>query len=433
MNPTLASAESSAVIATLRESKQVNRFVYSEANALHVNHSLQISNVPISSGTCAASKTFTFQIPKNGLLGQLWLNLQMPAFARANGDNQDITTGEQAGGPTTANVEGFTRLGLLNCIETIKLESSGRVLESLSKWQILQRLSDLPPGERAAAQAAYRMGTDAISGRSYRTDLLLPFFWYKDTAKYGLDSDFVEAHRVVVTLSDCACIYKSGDDAGVKIHEPTDAELMCEFRQIDDSTRQEIISKNYGSGMLSKVVRMSREEAYTVDTPTTTDPRTVTVDLKESDCITGLYIVVECPNPHPNAYNSYPRALAAGAPTQILEAELKFAGQTVMKVPGYWLQHYGRTFGRHGSHEGDGSEDRYTDASLMKYVYKINFGAVGTELSNVVALREISRATLTLTYLPVEAQQHNIHIGYDSVSFMTTSASTGRTNLSISS
>lgn len=456
MNPTLASAESSAVIATLKESKQVNSFVYSEAGQLHVNHSLQMSNVPISSGSVGANKTMTFQLPKNGFLHNCWLKVKMPAFERAAGDDTTVTfeTGgvgglttppqvDGSGNPITVgadylgarNLDGFKRLGLLDCIDSIKLESSGRVLESMSKWQILQRLSDLPAAERAAAQSAYKMGGDAPHNSEYTASLFLPFFWHKNPMKYGLDTDFIEAHRVVVTLSDCKCMFKSTlTQPDFTEHAPTEADLLCEYRQVDDATRQEIISRNFGgaSGMLSKVVRLSREEAYTVDRPTGTGTRQVTVDLKESDCVTGIYITVECPDT--GTHGSYVQAIKHGEPLEITNCELKFAGQSVINVPGSWLQYYGRSYGRANNHNGDGSEDRYTDRSKMKYVYRVSFDGLGTALSNVVALREISRAQLIIDYKPAAANQdHHVHIGYESVSFLTTSSATGRTNLSISS
>ena len=59
MNPILASAESSAVIATLKESKTVNSWIYNESERLTVPHSLQLLNVPVSSGTLAANRSFT--------------------------------------------------------------------------------------------------------------------------------------------------------------------------------------------------------------------------------------------------------------------------------------------------------------------------------------------------------------------------------------
>ncbi len=429
MNPTLSSAESSSVINTLKQSKQVNDFIYSESGALHVNHSLQITNVPVSSGTVGAQKTMSFSIPKNGFLQNMWLNLRLPAFDRQTDDDSEID-GEF---PTGNNVDGYSRLGLLSLIDNIKLESSGRVLESLSKWQILQRLSDLPSAERTTAQLAYRMGMDPPDNEAYDAALFLPFFWYKQTAKYGLDTDFIENHRVVVTLTDCKAIWDTSATDYVA-HVPTQATLLTEYRQVDDHVRQEIIQKNYSSGMLSKVVRLSREEAYTVDTPTSTSEREVTVDLRESDCITGIYLTVVCPSTSASAHATYAAAIKDNSPLEITNVELRFSGQTIMNVPGVWLQYYGRTYGRPSKDRGDGAEDRQTDYSQMKYVYRLSFDGLGADLSNVVALREISQARLIIKYKPAAAnRQHHVHVGYESVSFMTVSAATGRVNLSISS
>ncbi len=429
MNPILASAESSAVIATIRESKQVNPWVYNESERLTVPHAMQLLNVPVSSGTVAAGRSFTLELPKNGQLQQIWLKMSMPAVNIADGDNEAVS-GD--GTPTTTvNVEGFKRLGLLDCIDEIRLESSGRVHEQLSKHQILQRLSDLPFAQRTAAQQSYRMGMQPDDNVAYDASLLLPFFWYKDGARYGIDTDFQEAMRVVVKLNSCECVYVG---TAFVAHAPTACEAICEYRQWDDATKQQVISANYGGGMLSRVVRLSAEEATATDsTPGTAGTvKSVSIDLKESDVITGFYITVECPDT--NATDTYINAIKNGAPCELKEVELKFAGQTVLNVPGEFLQYYGRDYGRPDAHSGDNGITSHGDNSLMRFVYKVSFDAMGTSLGNAVALREISRAQLRVNYVVAATNRvHNIHIGYEKVSFLTVAASTGRTNLSISS
>lgn len=436
MNPILASAESSAVIATIRESKQVNPWVYNESERLTVPHAMQLLNVPVSSGTVAAGRSFTLELPKNGQLQQIWLKMSMPALTFTTDVDNNVVD-EDGNPPSPGNVGGFKRLGLLDCIDEIRLESSGRVHEQLSKHQILQRLSDLPFAQRTAAQQSYRMGMQPDRGASYDACLLLPFFWYKDGARYGIDTDFQEAMRIVVKLNTCECVYQATTSPAVTAfvaHAPTACEAICEYRQWDDATKQQVISSNYGGGMLSRVVRLSAEEATATDsTPGTAGTvRSVSIDLKESDVITGFYITVECPDT--NATDTYANAIKNGAPCELKEVELKFAGQTVLNVPGEFLQYYGRDYGRPDAHSGDNGITTRDDNSLMRFVYKVSFDAMGTSLGNAVALREISRAQLRVDYVVAATNRvHNIHIGYEKVSFLTVAASTGRTNLSISS
>ncbi len=429
MNPILASAESSAVIATIRESKQVNPWVYNEAERLTTPHSLQLLNVPVSSGSVAASRTFTIELPKNGQLQQVWLKCSMPAFDRAANDDAEV---DEDGVPATANVDGFGRLGLLAMIDEIRLESSGRVHEQLSTFQILQRLSDLPLAQRTAAQKSYRMGADTPDDAAYTASLLLPFFWYKDGPRYGIDTDFQEPMRIVVKLNACTTLYDASSTAYVA-HVPTACEAICEYRQWDDATKQQVISSNYGGGMLSRVVRLSAEEALNTHDAPASGNGTATIDLKESDVVTGFYVVVECPDT--NAVATYADGIKQGSPLECTNFELKFAGQSVLNVPGEFLQYYGRDYGRPAGHGAadNGVVDRDNNSN-MQFVYKISFDAMGTALGNAVALREISRAQLIVTYKPAAASRlHNIHIGYEKVSFLTVASSTGRTNLSISS
>jgi len=72
----------------------------------------------------------------------------------------------------------------------------------------------------------------------------------------------------------------------------------------------------------------------------------------------------------------------------------------------------------------------------MQYVYKIDFGlATDKGLSNVVAMREISAPELVVTFRRRDANQAGlkVHVVYDTATFLSTSSSTGRVQLSISS
>lgn len=435
MNPILASAESSAVVATIRESKQQNPWVYNEAGRITTPHAMQLLNVAVSSGTVAASRTFSFDIPKNGQLQQVWLKMTMPGSDIAGTTDGIEVKGKDdpaEGTPVAGNTEGYGALGLLNLIDEVRLESSGRVHEQLSRFQILQRLSDLPLAQRTAAQSAYRMGTQPPDNLAYNPCLILPFFFSKDGARYGIDSDFQEPLRVVVKLSDCEILYRASP-AGYSVTAPTNCTAICEYRQWDDATKQQVISQNYSGGMLSRVVRLSGEEAVHTHTSPATGNGVTTLDLKESDVITGLYVVVECPNIGSAA--NYTVGMQQGKPLEIDEITLKFSGQEILSVPGEFLEFYGRDFGRPATHgAGDCGTVTRDDNSNMRFVYKISFDCMGSALGNAVALREISRAQLTINYKPAAASTvHNVHIGYEKVSFLTVASSTGRTNLSISS
>ena len=86
MNPILTSAASSAVVSTINESGGLkNPFVYTENNRLVPPHSMQILPVTHSGGTIAANKTFSFNIPKSGMLCDMYLQFTFDVFGGTNG------------------------------------------------------------------------------------------------------------------------------------------------------------------------------------------------------------------------------------------------------------------------------------------------------------------------------------------------------------
>ncbi len=455
-NPILQSNQSSAVVATINESETMSPWVYNETNRLVTPHAMQILSISNSSGTVAASKTFSYDIAKNGLVQGLWLNMTLPKVAVPGTETQPTGALEQADGGlnlVSTNVGGFTALGLLGLIQEVRLTTSGRIVEALDKYQILARIADLPYGQRQSVQEAYRMGGDPERGANtdtYKACLWLPFFFSLDPSRYHINSNFQEPFRVEVSLSDCKIGYGlAGESTGtvLEVHPPSDCELLCHYRQLDEKALNDVVSKNYADGLLSQIVHISKTEAVASVSAGTLE---TTVELKENEAIQSLYVIVECPTvpqfkkTSDNTKESrYSTAIRTGAPLEVDEFELRFNNTTVMKVPGEFVRYFGR-WGMHGQC-GDGASTGQS-ASMMRHVYKIDFSldyAKGA-FSNCVALREISNPKLTVKFRDVhagtpktgftaESAAHNIHVIYDTCTFLSTSSATGRVQLSISS
>jgi hypothetical protein len=217
--------------------------------------------------------------------------------------------------------------------------------------------------------------------------------------------------------------------------------MLVHYRQLDETQMNEVVQKNYGDGLLSRVVHISKTEALSTnvsvnslsaDTGLPTESA-FEVTLKENEAIRSMYVVVECPSLPAGEKASYAQHLKEGAPLEITNFALKFNNTTVLDVPGSFVRHYGR-WGNHGLN-GDGSNGTQS-LSQMRYVYKLDFGLdyQHAPLSNVVALREISNPTLTIKYRPAGANAlHNCHLCYETATFLSCSSSTGRVSLSISS
>jgi hypothetical protein len=445
-NPILSSNQSSAVVATINESTTKNPWVYNETDRLVSPHAMQILNVTKSSGTVAPKKTFAFDLPKNGIVQGIWLNFELPGLQAANlTETHSAGEPEDQSGvlmPSANNKRGFSALGLLSLISEIKLTTSGRIIESLDKWQILSRIADMPLGVRSSMQEAFRMAGDPATS-TYRACLFIPFYLCKSAERYSIASNFEEPHRVEVTLSDCQ-IFSHGDDTAPSVFQivtPTECDMLVHYRQLDEMQMNEVIQKNYGDGLLSRVVHISKTEALTSGkslnstNSLTTLPSTSAfeITLKENEAIRAMYVVVECPVLPDEDKVTYAEHLKEGAPLEIVNFALKFNNTTVLDVPGEFVRHYGR-WGNHGLN-GDGA-DGALSLSQMRYVYKLDFGLdyQHAPLSNVVALREISNPTLTIRYKPAAKDTlHQVHICYETATFLSCSSSTGRVQLSISS
>ena len=479
-NPILASNQSSAVVATINESSTKNPWVYNETDRLTVPHAMQILPVRTSSGTIAATSTATFDLPKNGIAQQLWLDLAFSGETHVSAgtpyhEGESIkaeTAAAESSGASDGSVY-FTSMGVLDCIKEVRISASGRTIEKLDKYQMLARYSELPDGVRASVAKALRMGGTPSKGK-YHTPVLLPFWFSQDQQRYGLLTNFEEPFRVEVQFNDCYCLVKQGKahDAtavggvfttgghAAKLKQApfvnTDSKLLVHYRQLDEPQMNEVVSKNYGDGLLSRVVNISKREAeYSTQTPLAAG-KPIECKLKENEAVRAMYIVVE-----KVATNFGLGATTAGADTATLtvgvqgdaektarihssplpieSVQLKFNSTTVLDVPGELLKYYGRWgMGAHCA-DGDGG-NLHTQISKMQYVYKIDFGlGYDKSLSNVVAFRELSNPTLTVNIQDFDGSQaaittsHRVHVIYDTATFLSTSSSTGRVQLSISS
>ena len=167
-NPILQSAQSSAVVATLRESDTVNPFVYNEKGRIVSPHSMSLLKITKSSGSVGVSKTCSYDISKNGLLTGLYLEMTMPSQAVASGETENNNLTETAAGATAGihtNAVGFSVMGILGCIDNIVLQTSGRQLERLSRFQMLARYSALPASKKVSITLMISSFSDKIVTR----------------------------------------------------------------------------------------------------------------------------------------------------------------------------------------------------------------------------------------------------------------------------
>jgi len=426
-NPILTSNQSSAVVATINESTTKNPWVYNETNRLTVPHAMQILNIDPSSGSVGASKTHTYDVAKNGVCQGMWLKFKFLSITATDGtgDNPAPTTEPGAGAFT--GKDSCLALGLLQCIDNIRLTTSGRIIERLDKYQILARYADLPHSVKQDVVRSCRMGMDPPTGSEFFLSMYLPFYFTVSHERYGILTNFEEPHRVEVTLGDCK--WFSLNTAQPDAHAPESCSLLCHYRQLDEPQMNEIVSKNYGDGLLSRVVQISKTEAEKVGKADS--GKDITVDLKENEAVRAMYVMVieddvtAAKSTTATAIDDYM------APLEVDHFTLTFNNTTVLDVPGEFVRHFGRWC--MSGHNGDGSVVGFGTNGLH-HVYKIDFGLdKGKELTNVVAFRELSNPRLRLTLKQNQTTNTKVHVIYETATFLSCSSSTGRVQLSISS
>jgi len=163
--------------------------------------------------------------------------------------------------------------------------------------------------------------------------------------------------------------------------------------------------------------------------------KTTRVDIKETDAIRCMYIMVTTDD------RSVHQTMNSKQFAVIEHVKLTFNNTVVMDVPASFLNVYGSSwdFMRSGpeAHEGDSTP------GAMKRIVRIDLGhGLDHRLDNVVALRELSNPTVEVTYKPlnrdnvyvnkINGSEHTVHVIYETATFLSCSADTGRVQLSIS-
>lgn len=446
-NAILSSNQSSAVVATVRQSTLENPFAYSEAGRLVAPHAVQHLEVSKSGGSVGASSTVSFDLPKQGMLCGVWVTLSLPAADIANLDT--VADGSEAAGnapvnqtaisATFTNTATFSPLGLYGCLRSARLETSGRVIEELNPEQIMAKISNMPFGARGSCERAARMGGDPEDNVAYKATIFLPFY-LSDDLRYSINTTFSEPHRVTLAFNTCEVLLTDvAAQTAYQAHVPTDASLICCFRQLDDTDADDTISKNYGDGLLSRLIKRSVTEAvHTVSagdigaiTPGAAATHSTQIDLKQTDAVSAIYVIVKAPKHAiaPAAAANIRRFLKQDAPLRVKHIKLTASGTTIVDCNAEYIQH----FGRWGSGSNGDGMAAY-GASGTQYVYKLDFGTGSKGHSNVVSMRELSNPRLEVEFYPAHANQaHEIHVIYDSETFLSENASTGRCTLSIAS
>jgi hypothetical protein len=351
----------------------------------------------------------------------------------------------------------MTPLGLLNCIDSIELLSSGRRIQEFSREVILAKMSDSP----SHIGKAYEEGIGVIklpSGAAGAAQIrcLLPLdMTFSSSLRHSINCDFVEPLRLRVRFTD--------GDIGRTWHADgnyntafaaisiTEAKLICEYRQLAASDADAVVQANFGSGQMTSLVSTFAKAVPVISANVlgtgAADESPIYIDLTENAAVENLYVMAHVPRA--DIITALNNANATGAEKTMHECDRPFplerirleaSGQVLIDVPARYLQHLGK--------RQDGVQ-RYAGTSLQDdvaaYVYKIELGFDNRFCSNIVSFRELSNPRLTAwPAKPAGNDKHNrrsallnggkaaVNVVYENKQLQTVSSANGRVNLSIS-
>jgi len=440
-NVILNSNQNSALVSTVRESDSaIKQFAIYSEDQIAPPHALQILQIePVNTLDDYKSRTISWDLPKQGYLCRLTLEFMYNYTAAS-----------------TAN-DHMTPLGLLNCIDSIELLSSGRRIQEFSREVILAKMSDNP----SHIGKAYEEGIGMIklpsgtAGAAHIRCLLPLDMTFSSSLRHSINCDFVEPLRLRVRFTDGDIGRTWHTDghyntafAAISISE---AKLICEYRQLAASDADAVVQANFGSGQMTSLVS-TFAKAVPVVSPIVlgtgaADESPIYVDLTENAAVENLYVMVHVPRADVIG------VLAAGnntdgntaihecdRPFPLERIRLEASGQVLIDVPARYLQHFGK--------RQDGVQ-RYAGTSLQDdvaaYVYKIELGFDNRFCSNIVSFRELSNPRLTVyPAKPTGHDKHNrrsallngfkptVNVVYENKQLQTVSSANGRINLSIS-
>ena len=416
MNPQLSSNSASALLATINESPntQHNSYVYSESDAIVPQTSMQWDNLTKSSGDSSSLGSLHWDINKNGRMTKMVLGLRFAVTA--------TTTSTLS--PNWA----------INCIHEINISSGGRIIQRMTKENLLAHISEQP----YYVQGAYAdgchlaVGTTELAVGTVNKDFFLNLAGFRERNKTSMNTSFLQPLRVTVRFTDFT---KAHAVLGGNVVSLVDDHslLYVQYRNLQEPIDSATIQSNFGDGLLSQLVTTYSAENPTSFTPTDTNEHPYTVQLRETSCVQSMYISVV----REIGTGSAAGTKGIGCPLEINNIEFSSNGNSYVNVPAKMIQLYA-TQSVHGD-KGFGAANWGSLNSVenggCKFIYKIDFGQGSTDrniLTNLLSFRELASPSITVKFTAETTDPHKIYVCYKRSELSNTVSSNGRYAIALS-
>lgn len=287
MNVQNSSNNSSALVNTLLGSDSVyNPNIYS-TKPIVPPHALTYSTMSPSNGNLVqAGSTTNFQVNKYGIISQMLLSYEKRVA------NSSTTVGAACVIATN---------DILSVIEKIELMSSSRTISTLTRFDLMSQLSDLPEDKtHAMKSSAYdaRGGLGAVS-----TDIVnkytLPLVWgLLQNQNTQLMGNFLEPISIKVTWGaniDSLFAAATEDAALVPItadltSQIQNCKLTVRYVNYPEESYAKILANNFSRPSLNQLsTKFYDENRVTRSVNATQTGLTMTCELKSTECVESFY------------------------------------------------------------------------------------------------------------------------------------------------
>lgn len=392
----------SALVNTLNASdSRRNPAVYS-SKEIYPAAAVNLVPLDLSTGTLANNNTITYNLPKYGILQSL--NFQ---YAKA-----------QVG----AGV--FSPYDFATVIERVELLSSSRVIQTLTKFDIIAQVSNMSSEEFNVANDAFIAARLAgAAGRINFVSVPLVFGFMKDI-NTCLNLQFNEPMSVRIKLSPDVTKPNTGTTftiSGVP-------KLFMRYLAYNESDYAEILSQNYDEPEFNQMVTNFYDEPTVNRTMPAAGALAATytdkVELKNTECVNNIYVIVR-KQTSPTGTEDF------GQPLPIDKLTFKASGQTLFETEGAMVKY--RILNNNGFYSTGNNVSSTDNVAKIQLGYYEHAG--GGPQSNTLSLRELNNPTIEVTYPSTNLANSDvvdIIVMEETLGIVSTTSSTGRVQTALS-
>lgn len=390
----LSSNANSAMIQTIEASdSRRNPNVYS-TETIYPAHAMTWVKCEKSSGTIGTGSQLNFQLQKYGIISQMLL-----CYEKVLTSATELPAGD-----------------FFKTIKQVELLASSKTVAILTAEDFMAQFSDCSQSQFNVVSETVLKKRESATTHKYTIPLT---FGQMETINTQLDSSFLEPLSVRLhfnTIKSSATTYPATPAAAMP-----KCFLKIRYKNYDEPSTAEMISSNYSSPQLNQLTSRYYSESKKTETSAGASAMSVTVDLKNTECVEAFYVSVR--KVHATT-GVEPYALTA-----IDQVTMLASGQEICKLDNQQLS-YARL-------SKDGWSERVdqtvtTDGVNVGNVAKIQLGLNSKQMmTNALSLREINNGQIIVDFTADGAATWEVCVVERVLAVYATSSSSGRYQLAL--